>query len=263
MRNLAVIGTGYVGLVTGVCLAEIGHTVTCVDVDQHKVKQLKSGVSTIYEPGLETLIADLQRKRRLHFTTSIQEALHDAEAAFIAVGTPQRVDGSADLSYVRKAAQDIGDSLEHDCTIIVKSTVPVGTNEMVKHIVSTRQPSHRRIDIVSNPEFLREGSALDDMFNADRFVIGSDNTHTASFMDELYESFSCPILHTDIRSAELIKYSSNAFLATKISFINEISLICEKLGADIETVAQGDGYGLAHRTTIFESRNRLWRVLFS
>lgn len=241
MKKLVVIGTGYVGLVTGVCLAKVGHHVTCVDIDKRKVLQLQQGNSPIYEPGLKSSLQELLQQETLTFTTNLSQSIAQAEAIFIAVGTPQRPDGTVDLSFIQKVASDIGDALDHDVTIIVKSTVPVGTNEIVKQWVTLKQPPHRQIDMVSNPEFLREGSAIHDMLFADRIVVGADQSRAARLLEDIYRPFDCPIVHTDIRSAELIKYSSNAFLATKISFINEISTICEKLGANIEDVARGMG----------------------
>ncbi|WP_375709655.1 UDP-glucose dehydrogenase family protein [Geobacillus subterraneus] len=242
MKTIAVVGTGYVGLVTGVCLSDIGHHVTCVDIDERKVEKMKQGISPIYEPGLDELMKKNIERGRLHFTTSHQEAFQDAEVIYIAVGTPQKEDGSADLRFVEQAAKDIATYIERDGVIVVtKSTVPVGTNEKIRTWIKQHLTKDIRFHIVSNPEFLREGSAIYDTFHGDRIVIGSDDEWAASVIEEINEPFGIPIFHTDIHSAEMIKYASNAFLATKISFINEIANICEKVGANVEDVAYGMG----------------------
>ncbi|MEC5188079.1 UDP-glucose/GDP-mannose dehydrogenase family protein [Geobacillus thermodenitrificans] len=242
MKKVAVIGTGYVGLVTGVCLSDIGHYVTCVDIDKQKVEKMKQGISPIYEPGLDELMKKNIERGRLHFTTSHQEAFRDAEVIYIAVGTPQSEDGSADLRFVEQAAKDIATYIERDGVIVVtKSTVPVGTNEKIRTWIKQHLKKDIRFHIVSNPEFLREGSAIYDTFHGDRIVIGADDEWAASVIEEINKPFGIPIFHTDIHSAEMIKYASNAFLATKISFINEIANICEKVGANVEDVAYGMG----------------------
>jgi UDPglucose 6-dehydrogenase len=242
MKKIAVVGTGYVGLVTGVCLSEIGHDVTCVDVDEHKVQKMREGISPIYEPGLNELMKKNIENGRLHFTTSHKEAFVGTEVIYIAVGTPQKEDGSADLRFVKQVAIDIAENIENDGVIVVtKSTVPVGTNYKVRDWIKAHLKKELSFDVVSNPEFLREGSAIQDMFHGDRIVIGADNERAASIIEEINKPFGIPIFKTDIRSAEMIKYASNAFLATKISFINEISNICEKLGANVEDVAYGMG----------------------
>ncbi|MBP3041457.1 UDP-glucose/GDP-mannose dehydrogenase family protein [Bacillaceae bacterium Marseille-Q3522] len=241
MRNLAVIGTGYVGLVTGVCLTEIGHHVICIDVDEEKVKKMKSGIPPIFEPGLEELMIKNIKNGRLRFTTDYVEGLKNAEVIYITVGTPQNMDGSANLQYIKQVAKDIALHVTHDVIVVTKSTVPVGTNELVNKIIQDNLKENVQVDIVSNPEFLREGFAIYDTFHNDRTVIGTNQEHAAKVMAEINQAFHVPIFITDIRSAEMIKYASNAFLATKISFINEIALICEKIGANVEDVAYGMG----------------------
>ncbi|AEV21022.1 UDP-glucose 6-dehydrogenase ywqF [Geobacillus thermoleovorans CCB_US3_UF5] len=242
MKKIAVVGTGYVGLVTGVCLSDIGHHVTCVDIDERKVEKMKQGISPIYEPGLDELMKRNIERGRLHFTTSHEEAFRDAEVIYIAVGTPQKEDGSADLRFVEQAARDIGAHIERDGVVIAtKSTVPVGTNEKIRAWIQQHLQRPVRFDIVSNPEFLREGSAIYDMFHGDRIVIGAGNERAAAVIEEVNKPFGIPIFKTDIYSAEMIKYASNAFLATRISFINEIANICEKVGANVEDVAYGMG----------------------
>ena len=240
--KITVAGTGYVGLVTGVALAEIGHHVTCFDIDLNKIAKLKAGISPIYEPGLDEMLESNQRSNRLLFTSSPELAYGHPDIIIIAVGTPEKEDGSADLTYVYKVAKDIARYLKQENTIIVtKSTVPVGTNRKVEQWIKEESLAASTFHIVSNPEFLREGSALYDTFNGDRIIIGSESQAASSKMDELYAPLNLPIVHTDIESAEMIKYASNAFLATKISFINEIANICEKVGANIEDVSKGIG----------------------
>jgi UDPglucose 6-dehydrogenase len=243
MSQLCVIGTGYVGLVTGACFADLGNRVICLDVDAERIQNLKKGIMPIYEPGLEQLVAENVRAGRLSFTVELSEALAEAEFAFIAVGTPSGVDGEADLQYVRTAAEAITDQVDHPLIIINKSTVPVGTGDWVSDIIQKRRgtPDHN-FCVVSNPEFLREGSAISDFMCPDRVVLGSMDRESASRVAQLYLSLRCPILITDLRTAEMIKYASNAFLATRISFINEIANMCEELGADVREVAQGMGY---------------------
>ncbi len=239
--NIAVIGTGYVGLVTGVSLSEIGHQVTCIDVDQKKVAKMQQGISPIYEPGLSELMTKNINEQRLSFTTLHREGLERADVIYIAVGTPENKDGSADLSYVAQAAKDIAENVEGDVIVVTKSTVPVGTNDMIKEIIQTHIKQGLQVEVVSNPEFLKEGSAIHDSFHGDRIVIGADSEHAFNVIEQINEPFGVPIFKTDIKSAEMIKYASNAFLATKISFINEISNICELLGANIENVSTGMG----------------------
>lgn len=239
--KIAVIGTGYVGLVTGVCLSDIGHTVTCIDIDQDKVNKMNSGLSPIYEPGLEELMKKNMDAGRLFFTTDHKNAFKDTDIIYIAVGTPEREDGSANLSFINQAAVDIARNVSSDVVVVIKSTVPVGTNELVMEKIKDNLVNDINIEIVSNPEFLREGSAIYDTFNGDRIVIGSNSDKAAHLIEEVNKPFGIPVFKTDIRSAELIKYASNAFLATKISFINEISNLCERIGANVEDVALGMG----------------------
>ncbi|RLQ96866.1 UDP-glucose dehydrogenase family protein [Falsibacillus albus] len=246
MSRVTVMGTGYVGLITGVCLAEIGHSVTCIDIAPEKIEQLRRGISPIFEPGLTDLIEENLRSGNLWFTNKPEEAIPQSEFIFIAVGTPQREDGSADLTYIQQAAKTIGAHLSILNTVIVtKSTVPVGTNGKIEEWIKDSLHATIPFDVVSNPEFLREGSAIQDTFQADRIVIGSENEESAQRVAALYEPMNIPIFNTNRESAELIKYASNAFLATKISFINEIANLSEKLGADISDVAYG--MGLDHR----------------
>ncbi|WP_077215011.1 UDP-glucose dehydrogenase family protein [Bacillus dakarensis] len=240
--KITIAGTGYVGLVTGVCLADVGHTITCFDIDERKIQELNGGKSPIYEPGLEDLITKNLEAKRLHFTSEPEQAYADADCIFIAVGTPENEDGSANLSYVEQAAIMISEYIHKDTVIVVKSTVPVGTNERIARIIKERVDPSINIEVASNPEFLREGSAIHDTFNGDRIVIGTESQETAQLLRSIYEPLNIPIVTTDIRSAEMIKYASNAFLATKISFINEIANLCEKTGANIEEVAEGMGY---------------------
>ncbi|MGM9928116.1 MAG: UDP-glucose dehydrogenase family protein [Bacillus sp. (in: firmicutes)] len=239
--KIAVLGTGYVGLSTGVCLSEIGHKVVCIDINEQKVHTLRKGISPIYEPGLEQLLMKNAKANRLFFTTSHQEGFEDAEIIVIAVGTPQQEDGNADLTYLEQAAKDIAVHLKRDTIVVIKSTVPVGTNERIKQIIEDHLKEEWVIQMVSNPEFLRQGSAIKDTMYADRIVIGSESEEAALKVEEMYQPLDVPILKTSTRSAEMIKYASNAFLATKISYINEIANLCEAVGADITEVAKGMG----------------------
>jgi len=239
--QIAVAGTGYVGLVTGVCLAEIGHNVTCIDIDEGKIDMLKRGISPIFEPGLEELIRKNTQIERLFFTSNPKEAYKDKDIIIIAVGTPENEDGSANLSYIQKVVRDIVNHINCPTILATKSTVPVGTNDQIKEWISEWNDQQYPIEVVSNPEFLREGSAIHDTFHGDRIVIGANSEEAANKVAGLYEPFNIPIIKTNIRSAEMIKYAANAFLATKISFINEIANICEKVGANIEDVAYGIG----------------------
>ena len=242
MRNIAVAGTGYVGLSTGTCFADMGNRVTCLDISEEKIEMLRRGESPIYEPGLNEMIARNVKAGRLHFTTSYEEALKGAEYIFICVGTPSGVDGEADLQYVRMAAESVAKTMKHPLVVINKSTVPVGTGDWVADIIKRSQPEPVEFAVVSCPEFTREGSALHDFMNPDRVVIGSRDRDAAVKVAQLHLPLRARIVMTDLRTAEMIKYASNAFLATKISFINEIAVICEKLGADVEEVAMGMGF---------------------
>ncbi|MEC1259347.1 UDP-glucose/GDP-mannose dehydrogenase family protein [Bacillus swezeyi] len=239
--NISIVGTGYVGLVTGVCLAEIGHHVTCLDIDEKKIALLRRGISPIYEPGLEEMVQKNLTRRRLAFETRFDKGLANAEMIFIAVGTPQKENGQSDLRFIEGAAEMIGRHVQRDCLVVTKSTVPVGTSDLISAIIKRHLKEGIRITAASNPEFLREGSAIYDAFHGDRIVIGADDDKTADALEQVFQPLRIPVFKTDIRSAEMIKYASNAFLATKISFINEISNICEKIGADIESVAYGMG----------------------
>lgn len=242
MSQICVIGTGYVGLVTGVCFADLGNTVFCLDIDETRVNKLREGVMPIYEPGLEEIVERNVKANRLFFTNDYVASLENAEYAFIAVGTPSGVDGEADLQYVRDVAEHIAEVTEHPIIVVNKSTVPVGTGDWVADIISKKQNGKlKNFSVVSNPEFLREGSAIADFMNPDRVVLGSIEPGAAEKVAQLYQTLRAPILITDLRTAEMIKYASNAFLATRISFINEIASICEELGADVRQVAQGMG----------------------
>jgi UDPglucose 6-dehydrogenase len=242
MRKICVIGVGYVGLVTGTCFGDLGHQVTCVDVDEAKIEKLRAGVLPIYEPGLEEIVRRNTQAGRLEFTSSYSKAIDGSEFAFIAVGTPQGSGGEADLKYVRAAAQSTAEVMDHPLIIVNKSTVPIGTGDWVSNIVRRHQPEPVDFSVVSNPEFLREGAAINDFMHPDRIVLGSLDSEAAAQVAQLYLSLRAPIMITDLRTAEMIKYASNAFLATRISFINEIASICEALGADVKEVAVGMGY---------------------
>lgn len=237
--KLAVIGTGYVGLVSGVCFAQKGNEVICVDLEQHKIDMLNRAESPIYEPGIEELIALNLEAGRLEFTSDLADAVRRSDIVILAVGTPSLANGEANLSYIEQAAVDVGKAMNGYKIIMTKSTVPVGTNEKIKDVLARH--TSLSFDIVSAPEFLREGSAINDTLYPDRIIIGLDNTGLRETMVTLHQVFTDKIYVTDIRSAEMIKYASNAFLATKISFINEIANICEKVGADVTCVADGMG----------------------
>ncbi len=242
MSKICVIGTGYVGLVTGACFADLGNSVVCLDVDPNRINKLLEGVMPIYEPGLEQVVSQNVKAGRLVFTTDYPTALQDAEFAFIAVGTPSGVDGEADLQFVRAAAESIADLVDHPIIVVNKSTVPVGTGDWVADIITRRRAGRPlEFSVVSNPEFLREGSAINDFMYPDRVVLGSLNIQAAQKVAQIYLSLRCPVMITDLRTAEMIKYASNAFLATRISFINEIANICEELGADVREVSRGMG----------------------
>lgn len=242
MKQLCVIGVGYVGIVTAACFADLGNRVIALDVDDKKIQSLKKGIMPIYEPGLEELVARNVRANRLYFTTFYEEALRDTEFVFIAVGTPSGTDGEADLQYVEAAARSIAERMTVPLIIINKSTVPVGTGDWVAEIIHKYQKSQVQFSVVSCPEFLREGSAIADFMNPHRIVLGSLDREAAEKVARLHLPLRAPIVVTDLRTAEMIKYASNAFLATKISFINEIANICEALGADVKEVAVGMGY---------------------
>ena len=243
--DISIIGSGYVGLVTGACFADVGHHVICVDNDSEKVKQLKAGEIPIYEPGLEEIVHRNVSAQRLHFTGNIQEAVERSQIIFIAVPTPPLPDGDVDLSFVEKVAREIAGVLTDYRVIVDKSTVPVKTGEKVAESIKRYNRHGAKFDVVSNPEFLREGCAVADLMHPDRIVIGAQSEHAIDLMKKVYEPFMAPILVTDISSAELIKHCANSFLALKISYINAVSGICEASGADVEKVA--DGIGMDHR----------------
>jgi UDPglucose 6-dehydrogenase len=246
--KIAVVGTGYVGLVTGTCFSETGNQVTCVDIDKNKVDKLSSGQITIYEPGLEKLFLRNQKEGRLHFTTNLEEAIKDAQIIFLALPTPPGEDGSADLKYILGVAGDLGKLLQpSDYKVIIdKSTVPVGTADKVRKAIlaSATEDISQSFDVVSNPEFLREGVAVDDFMKPDRVVIGTESDKAKKLMSDLYVPFvrqGNPIIFMDEKSAELTKYAANSFLAVKISFMNEIAQLCERMGADVDMVRKGIG----------------------
>jgi UDPglucose 6-dehydrogenase len=245
--KISMVGTGYVGLVSGTCFSETGIHVTCVDIDVEKIQKLNQGIIPIYEPGLETLIEKNVKKERLHFTTNLKESLEDAEAVFIAVGTPADEDGSADLKYVLDVAREIGKNMDHYMVIVTKSTVPIGTADKVKSAIDDeleKRLVNIDFDVASNPEFLKEGDAVEDFLRPDRIVIGTESERAEEVLRRLYKPFLLnqhPILFMDIPSAEMTKYAANSMLATKISFINDIANLCEVVGADVNQVRMGIG----------------------
>ena len=242
--EICVVGTGYVGLVTGACLADFGMNVTCVDKMTTKIEALQQGEIPIYEPGLDALVARNCQAGRLHFTTELADAARAARAIFIAVGTPPKEDGSADLSYVVEVAKSIAEHLNDYKVIITKSTVPIGTGQLIENILEEKTEGRQEFSVVSNPEFLREGSAIEDFMRPDRVVLGARDQRAIAILREIYaplDSLEVPFVITNTETSELIKYASNAFLATKITFINEVAVLCEKLGADVIQVAKGMG----------------------
>ena len=245
--KIAVVGTGYVGLVTGTCFAETGIEVTCIDIDNTKIDNLKKGIMPIYEPGLEELVLRNTEKGRINFTTNINEGIKDCEAIFIAVGTPPGEDGSADLKYVLAVARAIGENMQNYTVVVTKSTVPVGTSEKVKKAIAealVKRDSSLEFDVASNPEFLKEGAAIDDFLKPDRIVVGIESKKAEDIMRKLYKPFLMnghPILFMDIRSSEMTKYAANSMLATKISFMNDVANLCELVGADVNMVRKGIG----------------------
>ncbi|MCA8926605.1 MAG: UDP-glucose/GDP-mannose dehydrogenase family protein [Alphaproteobacteria bacterium] len=242
--NIVMIGAGYVGLVTGTCFAEFGFDVTCVDVNPQRIRALRQGEIPIFEPGLREMVVRLTAAGRLHFTDDLAMEVPEADLVFIAVGTPESADGSADLRYVFGAAEQIARSLQGETVVVTKSTVPVGTNRRIREVLARNAPAGAEWDLVSNPEFLREGAALEDFLNPDRVIVGCESERAKAAMDRLYQPLSSrgvPVLYTDLVTAELIKYAANGFLATKITFINEMADLCEKAGADVQQVARGIG----------------------
>jgi len=243
--KLAIIGTGYVGLITGACFAEFGYQTVCIDKDENRVNELNNSKCPFYEPGIEDLLdKHLNKTKLLSFSNSLSASIHDADIIFITVGTPsKRIEGEADLSFVWNVAEEISNNINKYCIVVTKSTVPVGTTKEVKNIIS-KKIDRNNFDVVSNPEFLREGSAVNDFMRPDRVVIGSENKKSENIMRELYRPLyllETPIVSTTLESAEIIKYASNSFLATKISFINQVADLCEKVGADVQDVAKGMG----------------------
>lgn len=239
--KIGIIGAGYVGLVTGACFAHMGHEVLCVDNDPKKIAMLKKTQSPIYEPGLEEILQDTVKKKRLKFTSNIDEAVKDCEVIFICVNTPPKDNGEADLSYVEGVARDIAKRLKSYRLIVEKSTVPVQTGQWIYKTLKSIQPKKSLYDVASNPEFLREGSAVHDILNPDRIILGVDSPKAEKILRKLYEPFKAPVLVTDLKSSELIKHASNSFLATKIAFINQVARVCDACGADVEMVAKGMG----------------------
>jgi UDPglucose 6-dehydrogenase len=242
--HIAVIGTGYVGLVTGACFAEFGVEVTCVDVDEKKIEGLKNGKIPIYEPGLDQIVLKNSKAGRLHFTTDIKSAVEQALVIFIGVGTPPQSDGSPDMSYYQQAAKDIAESMNGYKVLVTKSTVPVGTGKWLRDFVTENQKVKTNFGVASNPEFLREGAAIDDFMRPDRVVVGSNEPDAIAIMKDLYRPLyliETPVVITSLEAAELIKYAANAFLATKITFINEIANLCDAIGCDVHDVARGMG----------------------
>ena len=240
--QIAVAGTGYVGLVAGVCFAEVGHNVMCVDVDEKKVELMKSGVCPIYEQDLEELMQKNYKEGRLDYTTDYAKAYKNADAIFIGVGTPEKPDGSANLSYIATVARQIAESVEHDCLVVVKSTVPVGTNDKVEQFIHDFLDKDVKVEVASNPEFLAQGTAVHDTLHAARIIIGTESKEAEELLMKIYEPFHLPIVSVNRRSAEMIKYASNDFLALKISYMNDIANLCELVGANIEDVAKGMSY---------------------
>ncbi len=256
MHKIAVVGTGYVGLVAGVCFAEVGHQVTCVDIDENKINLMKQGISPIYEAGLEELMVKNYAAGRIDYTTDYKLAYQDADAIFIGVGTPEQPDGSANLSNIASVARQIAETIEKDCLVVVKSTVPVGTNDKVEQFIHDFLPRDGgwvtgngrgfgkkiRVEVASNPEFLAQGSAVHDTLHAARIIIGTESEWAEEMLMNIYRPFNLPIVSVSRRSAEMIKYASNDFLALKISYMNDIANLCELVGADIQDVAQGMSY---------------------
>lgn len=239
--NICIIGSGYVGLVTGACFADLGNKVICVDNDAYKIRQLKKGIMPIYEPGLEELVKRNVKESRLSFSNRLKEGIKSSGIIFISVGTPAKDNGDADLTYVENVSREIALSIPSYRLIVEKSTVPVNTGEWVEHTINVFNKRKVKFDVASNPEFLKEGSAIEDFMNPDRIVIGVKSKKAEEILTELYKPLKAPIVVTDIKSAELIKHASNSFLATKISFINSIANICDKVGADVVDVAKGMG----------------------
>jgi UDPglucose 6-dehydrogenase len=260
--KITIIGTGYVGLVTGTCFAEAGHTVICVDKDEKKVEVLRKGGMPIYEPGLEELVKKNVSAGRLTFTPSTPEGVHKSDVIFIAVPTPPQADGSVDLSFIEAVAREIAQSMTGYKIVVDKSTVPVKTGDKVAETIKRYCKARVDFDVVSNPEFLREGFAVDDFMKPDRVVIGVRSARAVQAMREIYEPFNAPIIITDINSAELIKHAANSFLALKISYINAVSVICEASGANVIEVANGIGLDARIGRRFLDAGPWVWRQLF-
>lgn len=242
MYKIAVAGTGYVGLVAGVCFAEVGHKVTCVDIDENKVNLMKQGITPIYEADLKGLMQKNYSEGRLNYTTDYKAAYKEADAIFIGVGTPEQPDGSANLSYIATVARQIAETIEKDCLVVVKSTVPVGTNDKVEQFIKDFLVNDVKVEVASNPEFLAQGSAVHDTLHAARIIIGTESEWAEDMLMKIYEPFKLPIVSVSRRSSEMIKYASNDFLALKISYMNDIANLCELVGANIQDVAKGMSY---------------------
>ena len=240
--RIAVAGTGYVGLVTGACLAHVGHNVTCVDIDENKIATMKQGISPIYEVGLEEIMRANYEAKRLDYTTDYKSAYKNADVIFIGVGTPETSDGSADLGFLATVSRQIAQSIENDCVVVVKSTVPVGTNDKVEQFIKDFLENDVHVEVASNPEFLAQGTAVHDTLHATRFIIGTENERARKVLEEVYAPFNIPIVVVNRCSAEMIKYACNDFLALKISYMNDIANLCELVGADILDVAKGMSY---------------------
>lgn len=240
--KIVVAGTGYVGLVTGACLAEKGHKVVCVDIDEDKIQLMKKGISPIYEPGLDELLTRNYKAGRLYFTIDFADAYRKADVVFIGVGTPEREDGSANLDYVFNVCRQIAENAINDCLVVIKSTVPIGTNDRVEEFLRENSVNGVKFEVASNPEFLAQGTAVEDTLNAKRIVLGVESRHAEALLKSIYNCYEQPIVVTNRRSAEMIKYASNDFLALKISFMNEIANLCEIVGADVDDVALGMSY---------------------
>lgn len=245
--KIVVAGTGYVGLVTAIAFAEVGHNVTCVDIDENKINNMKNGISPIYEENIEELMK--KNKKRLVYTIDYVTAYRDAQVIFIGVGTPERIDGSANLDYVYTVAEQIAKSLKNNCVVVIKSTVPIGTNEKIEELIRNNVNKNIKVEVVSNPEFLAQGTAFRDIFYASRIVVGVETKNAAKVMEEVYkpftlEPYNVPYLKMNRRSAEMVKYASNDFLALKVSYINEVANFCEEVGANIDDVTKGMGYDI-------------------
>ena len=242
MYKVAVAGTGYVGLVAGVCFAEKGQDVICVDIDEKKIKKMEEGICPIYEQDLEGMMRKNYNEGRLHYTTDYKLAYKDADFIFIGVGTPERKDGSANLDYVFEVSKQIAETIEKDCIIVIKSTVPIGTNDEIEKFIKENLKHNVNIEVASNPEFLAQGTAVRDTLNASRIVIGTESKFAEEKLLDLYKNFDAPKVLTNRRSAEMIKYASNDFLALKVSYMNDIANLCEAVGANVEDVAKGMSY---------------------